>query len=131
MYEIKRYNQSYNQKINDFIESIYIDEFGFEEHREIIKNQDNNEYIKQGGTFLLATDEDDNIIGTIAIMRNNDENVELKRLYVRKDYRGQGVSVALYDEILKVCRENNYRKIFLGTFEKMEKAIKFYIKRRI
>lgn len=131
MYEIKRYNQSYNQKINDFVESIYIDEFGFEEHREIIRNQDNNEYIKQGGTFLLATDENDNIIGTIAIIKNNDENVELKRLYVREDYRGKGVSVALYDEIIKVCKENYFKKIFLGTHEKMEKAINFYINRRV
>ena len=33
MFEIKEYEKKYNKKINDFVISIYVDEYGFEEHR--------------------------------------------------------------------------------------------------
>lgn len=131
MYAIKQYEQTYNQKINDFIESIYIDEFGYEEYRDIIKSEDNSKYINDGGTFLMALDESNDIIGTIAINKHSNEDAELKKLYVRKDYRGRGVSKALYEEVFKICKDCHYKKMFLGTFEKMDTAINFYINRRI
>ena len=34
MVNIRSYEESYNKAINDFIISIYVEEFGFEEHRE-------------------------------------------------------------------------------------------------
>ena len=131
MFVIKEYEEKYNKKINDFVISIYVDEYGFEEHRFGIEKEDNSIYVKQGGNFWIAVDENDNIIGTIAIYKHNEQDIELKRLYVRKDYRGRGLSKALYEKAINSCKENKFKKIFLGTYDRLETAIHFYLKRRI
>ena len=40
MYKIVEYMDKYNEEINEFVISIYVEEHGFEEHRELIKNED-------------------------------------------------------------------------------------------
>ena len=80
---------------------------------------------------FIAVDENDEIIGTIALYKHNNENVELKKLYVRSDYRGKGLSKELYSKALEICKMNAFKRIFLGTYDKLETAINFYLKRRI
>lgn len=131
MYQIKEYNYEYNKKINDFIVDIYVEEFGFEEHRQYVQNENNNIYPKSGGNLWIATDENDDIIGTIAILQHNDSDMELKKFYIKQEYRGKGLSIELYQKAIEMCREKNIKKVFLGTFDKLEKAIYFYLKKRI
>lgn len=38
MYKIKEYEDKYNKNVNDFVISILVDEYGFEQFREGIKN---------------------------------------------------------------------------------------------
>lgn len=129
MYKIIEYDDKYNKKINDFVISIYVEEHGFEEHRSIVQNHDNSVYIKSGGGFWIALNEKNDIIGTIALHKQNNKNIEMKRLYVRKEYRGKGVSKALYNKIIQYCIINKFERIFLGTHEKLEQAIQFYLRR--
>lgn len=129
MYRIEEYKKEYNKKINDFVISIYIDEYGFEEYRDRIEKDDNSMYLKRGGNLWIAFDKNNEIIGTIAIYKCDKETAELKRLYVRKDYRGKGLSKELYEKAIKHCKENEFKKIFLGTYDKLERAIKFYLKK--
>lgn len=129
MYKIIEYNNKYNKKINDFVISIYVEEYGFEEHRQIIEKADNRIYINSGGNFWIALNNKDEIIGTIAIHKHDEENIELKRLYVRKDYRGKGISKELYNIAVQHCKEHAFKRIFLGTYDKLEAAICFYLKR--
>lgn len=129
MYRIVEYKDKYNSKINDFVISIYVEEHGFEEHREIIKKDDNKIYCKSGGNLWIALDENGEIIGTIATYKHDDENIEIKRLYVRKDYRGKGLSKELYETAIKFCKNNSFKRVFLGTYERLETAIHFYLKK--
>lgn len=87
--------------------------------------------IKSDGELWIALNEKNEIVGTIALLKHSDDNVELKKFYVRKDYRGQGVSKALYEKAMDMCKESGFKRIFLGTYERLETAIQFYIKRRI
>lgn len=129
MYRILEYKDKYNKKINDFVISIYVEEHGFEEHRTIIKDDDNSIYSRSGGELWIALDENDDIIGTIAVYKHDKKNIELKRLYVRKDYRGKGVSKELYEKAMTYCKKNKFERIFLGTYDRLETAIYFYLKR--
>ncbi len=128
MYQIIEYNPKYNQKINDFVISIYIEEYGFKEHREIIKNTDNSAFVKSGGNFWIALEEDE-IVGTIAVWKHDKENIEIKRLYVKKEYRGTGLARTLYEKAIEYCEKNSFKRIFLGTYDKLETAIYFYLKK--
>ena len=131
MVNIRSYEESYDKAINDFIISIYVEEFGFEEHREEIEKHNNEIYKKSDGKLWIALNEKNEIVGTIALLKHSDDNVELKKFYVRKDYRGQGVPKALYEKVMDMCKESGFKRIFLGTYERLENAIQFYIKRRI
>ena len=129
MYKIKKFENRYNEEVNNFIISVFVDEFGFEECRKELEEQDNYEYIQNGGDLWIALDDEDNIIGTIGLKKHNDNDVELKKLYVRKDYRGKGVSKELYNIMLEESKKDNFNRIFLGTYDKLETAINFYLKR--
>ena len=131
MYSINEFNGAYNKEINDFIIDIYVNEYGFEEHRANLEKHDNNIYRECGGNLWFATDKNNNIVGTIAVFKHNDEEMELKRFYVRKDCRGTSVSKELYQKVIDTCKKESIKKISLGTFEKFENAIHFYTKRRI
>lgn len=131
MYFINEFNGAYNEEINDFIIDIYVGEYGYEKHRANLKQHDNNIYRKCGGNLWFAADEDNNIVGTIAVFKHSDEEMELKRFYVRKDFRGTGISKELYKKAIEACKKESIKKISLGTFEKFENAIHFYTKRRI
>ena len=110
MVNIRSYEESYNKAINDFIISIYVEEFGFEEHREEIEKYNNEIYKKSDGELWIALNEKNEIVGTIALLKHSDDNVELKKFYVRKDYRGQGVSKALYEKAMDMCKESGLMK---------------------
>lgn len=129
MYKIKKFENRYNEEVNNFIISVFVDEFGFEECRKELEEQDNYEYIQNGGGLWIALDDEDNIIGTIGLKKHNDNDAELKKLYVRKDYRGKGVSKELYNIMLEESKKDNFNRIFLGTYDKLETAINFYLKR--
>lgn len=129
MYRIEEYKKEYNKKVNDFVISIYVKEYGFIEHQQIIENDDNSVYSKTGGNFWIALNDKEEIIGTIGLYKHDKENIEIKRLYVRKDYRGKGVSKALYEKAINHCNKNKFRRVFLGTYEKLQTAIHFYINR--
>lgn len=129
MYVIKEFEDKYNEKVNQFIISIFVEEFGFEKARDELEKQNNYEYIENGGGFWIALDEEENIIGTIALRKHSNKEGEIKKLYVREDYRGKGVSMELYNKAKENSANSNFNRIFLGTNDKLERAINFYLKR--
>ena len=113
MYKIKKFEDRYNEEVNKFIISVFVDEYGFEEYRNELNKQNNEEYIENGGNFWVAFDDDDNIIGTVALVKHSQSEAELKKLYVRSDYRGKGLSKELYSKVMDVSKEKNVQRIFL------------------
>jgi ribosomal protein S18 acetylase RimI-like enzyme len=54
--------------------------------------------------------------------------VELKRIYVLKEYQGKGIAQKLMDHILTYAMENIYEVVWLGVWEHNLRAQKFYEK---
>lgn len=128
MFYIKDYEKKYNKIVNDFIISIYVDEFGYECSRGELESHDNGIHVQKNGNLWIAFNNHDEIIGTIALIKHNNKDIELKKFYVRKDYRGKGVSKKLYNTALNFCKSNSIDRIFLWTYDKLHVAIKFYLK---
>ena len=131
MIEIKKFEDRNNKDVNDFIISIYVDEFGYEVARNELENQDNSIFIKNGNFFWVAFNENSEIIGTIAVLKHENNNMELKKFYVRKDYRGKGVSNELFDKAIDYCKANDSNRLFLWTNSGLESGIRYYLKKRI
>lgn len=57
-----------------------------------------------------------------------DEALEIERIYIRSPFQKQGLGKYLFNKALEVAMEQNKKKIWLGVWEKNEKAIAFYKK---
>ena len=81
--------------------------------------------LKDGGVIYLAT-YDGMIVGSAALMRENEGIYELVKMGVKKEYRGNGISRLLIDKCLAKARELNAKKIILFSNHKLQTAIGIY-----
>ena len=84
-------------------------------------------YINRGGNFWLAVD-DGHVVGTVALMKINDDWCVLKKFFVRSDYRSQKVGLALYTRLLDFSNTNGFRHMILDTPSVAKKAHAFYVR---
>lgn len=83
-------------------------------------------YFSSNGIFLVMTD-DDQIIGTGAIRRIDDDTCELKRLWLSFEYHGKGLGYRMMHELLSFAREKGYSRMRLETDrEYQNRAFDFY-----
>ena len=128
---IQVYNKKYQQQVIDLILNIQQNEF----HVPVtIKDQPDllnieNFYCSKNGNFWVALENDD-IIGTIALIDIENDQSCLRKMFVHKDYRGKekGVGQSLFDALFNWCREKNIKEVYLGTIDTMIAAHKFYIR---
>lgn len=78
----------------------------------------------QGRLYLAFIDE--KLAGCIALRPYQEEVCEMKRLYVRPQYRGQYLGLLLAREIIDEARKIGYRKMVLDTLDTMTGAQKLY-----
>jgi putative acetyltransferase len=84
------------------------------------------EYVPPSGCLLLAT-ENDQTSGCVALRRIGEGVGEMKRLYVRPEFRGQGLGRNLIGAVIQAAREIGYHVIRLDTLPgKMDQAIDMY-----
>ncbi|AIQ18480.1 GNAT family acetyltransferase [Paenibacillus sp. FSL H7-0357] len=57
-----------------------------------------------------------------------DESLEIERIYIRNNFQRKGLGKYLIDKAMEVAVIQNKKKIWLGVWEKNEKAIDFYKK---
>lgn len=54
--------------------------------------------------------------------------MEIERIYVLKEFHGSGVGQALYQKAIEVAKERKVTYVWLGVWEKNERALRFYKK---
>lgn len=69
---------------------------------------------------------DGKIAGCAALRRLDDKRCEMKRLYVRENYRGNGIGNLLTDKLICDAKQIGYRHLLLDTFPFLERAIGMY-----
>lgn len=83
-------------------------------------------YAAPEGRLLLAFS-GENLAGCIALRKLEDGVCEMKRLFVRDEYRGQKIGIALIEKLIEEAQKIGYKKMRLDTYPpKMGKAVKLY-----
>lgn len=86
-------------------------------------------YQQGAGNFWLAF-EGDELIGTIALKDVGNNVCALRKMFVRREFRGgeRGVASALMRTLLSWAGERGVRDIYLGTVDVYHAAHRFYEK---
>jgi putative acetyltransferase len=65
--------------------------------------------------------------GCVALRPLGGEACEMKRLFVRPEYRGYGIGKALAERAIEAARELGYERIRLDTLERLDDAVRLYL----
>lgn len=83
-------------------------------------------YAEPDGRLLIAT-VDGAVAGCIALKKIDANTSEMKRLYVREEFRGQRIGIALIERLIAHARNIGYKRLRLDTFPPlMAKAVELY-----
>ena len=69
---------------------------------------------------------DDQLAGCIGLRKIDDENCEMKRLYVRPEFRGKRIGNQLVQKVIDDAREIGYAHMLLDTLPFLQSAIHMY-----
>ena len=81
-----------------------------------------SEIINKGGHIFLAL-ENENIVGTAALMKENSSSFELTKMCVKKSSQGKGISKMLLDACLTLAKEKDWDRLYLYSSTKLIPAI--------
>lgn len=83
-------------------------------------------YIDRGGAFDLAVSGRGDLLGCVGLFPLDDRTVELRKMYLRPDARGQGLGHRLLSHALNRARELGFTAVVLQTATVLDKAIALY-----
>lgn len=87
-----------------------------------------NSYIQSGGNFWVAINDNNHVVGTIAVMKIDNDWCALKKFFVRKDYRSKKIGLLLYRQLYSFAKEAGFSHIILDTPSVAIKSHRFYEK---
>lgn len=121
--EVKALFQEYTDMLiecdNNFKE--YLNKQNYDDELEHLESKYGLPY---GRLYLAFCDNE--LAGCIALRNIDNVNCEMKRLYVRPDFRGKNIGSILIKKIIEDARSIGYKHILLDTFPFLETAIKLY-----
>lgn len=84
--------------------------------------------------FYFAIDED-KVIGYLKLNQaasqtelKDDNAIEIERIYVLKEFHGKNIGQLLYEKSIDIANQKGFQYVWLGVWEKNQRAINFYIK---
>lgn len=85
-------------------------------------------YLPPNGRILAAVTKDGKAVGCVAYHKHNSERCEMKRLYVRPEYRRCHAGGKLIEEIIRLARTDRFSEMVLDTVKPLESAVRLYKK---
>lgn len=82
-------------------------------------------YFENKGMFLVALN-GEQVIGSGALRKLDDETAELKRMWLLESYHGQGIGYRLIQQLIEFANKNGYKRIRLQTSSEQIRALRFY-----
>jgi putative acetyltransferase len=124
---IQRYDSSREEEVREVVLGVLL-EHGFEYDR--LKDADLKDikeyYFSKGGTFLVGI-ADGKVVGTAGVRKVNENLCEIRRIYLKKEFRDKGYGKQLFEAALDFA-EKTCPAVILKTDSTLTKAIDMYLK---
>jgi len=101
--------------------------FRVEPHDDEVLGDPEKHIIKPGGTVFFAK-EGKRILGTVALMKIEDDVFELTKMAVTPEEQGRKIGQKLMEHTLKFAKEQGWKTLILYSNRKLENAIYIYKK---
>lgn len=85
-------------------------------------------YLSRGGNFDAAVGPDGAIVGCCGVLPHADGRAELRKMYLRREARGEGVGRRLLERAIAFARARGYPRLELETASVLTEAIALYRK---
>lgn len=84
-------------------------------------------YTGPGSRFWVLTHRG-RVVGTVAIDRRGPRLAELKKMFLSRRHRGQGLGKRMLRAALAFARRSGYREVMLETNSRLPEAVGLYVK---
>ena len=127
--EIKSLSNKYVNQVKDLVLNIQKNEFNIsisiEDQPDLLAIEEF--YFSNGGNFFGAF-ADGELVGTIALVKCEDESGAIRKMFVKKEFRGKEFNIAqkLFDFVTEYSRKNGITRLYLGTVSVLKAAQRFY-----
>ena len=85
--------------------------------------------ISESIPYVLIASVSDKAVGCAGLKAYSDSEVEIKRVWVDPEFRGNHISTAMMDALEKKALELGFNRAILQTRSQMEEAVHLYTKR--
>ena len=101
--------------------------FKVEEKDKVTLSNPQEEIIEKGGMIFYAKYNDE-IIGTVSLLKVEDSTFELSKMAVSDNAQGLGIGNKLLEHCIDIAKENDIKKLFLYSNTTLLPAIHLYKK---
>lgn len=101
--------------------------FWVEPHDEDVLSDPEKYIIEPGGTIFFVKDNEE-IIGTVALMKIEDGIFELTKMAVTPAAQGKKIGQKLMEHTINYAREKKWKKLIIYSNRKLENAVYIYQK---
>ncbi len=128
MIKIIPYSEKYKEDVIRLILNIWENEFDYKGlERPDIHNISDVYQKNEDSNFWIAVYENE-LVGTVGLVKKTNGVAHLKRMAVKKEFRKQGLGDSLLQTVLRFARKHNFKTIYAGMVPENTKAITFYKK---
>lgn len=128
-FSIRLLDNAYCPQIVDLILPIQIIEFNvpitLEDQPDLLDIENN--YHQTGGGFWGAVYNGE-LVGTIALIATGHQAGAIRKMFVKKEFRGKEYSIAqqLLEKLIDYCNSMQITDLYLGTVDMLKAAHRFY-----
>lgn len=112
----------------DFRELVLLLDLEFRERYGAIQDEYDRHNTTGPSTVILVAYSENKPVGCGAFRKFDSETVEIKRMFVRKEFRGKGISKIILKQLEEIAAEQGYTTAVLETGIKQQEAIALYKK---
>ena len=121
----------YTEELKEFVKTLNEEwlqkYFAIEETDRVQLSNPGKEIIGIGGKIFFAK-YNDQIIGTVSLMKIDEETYELAKMAVTEKYQGKGIGKLLIEHSIKTAKESGAKKLILYSSTRLLPAIHLYKK---